>query len=293
MQHLEVMTELPALRRPILLAAFEGWNDAGEAASTAVEAIRQGLHAQAFASIDPEEFFDFQLVRPHVRFSDDGGRELHWPRTRLSWAQVPGSDRHLVIIDGPEPNLRWRTYARTLTDLAADLRVEFAITVGALQVDTPHTRPVPLTASTADPNLAAELGLPASSYEGPTGITGVFHHALGTRGIPAVSLWAGIPHYLAAAVYAPGALTLGERIATLLGVDLPLDGLARDAAGQTDDIAEIVAEDEELADYVTELEARADEAARTELDLPTATVSGDELAAELERYLRDRGRGRD
>ena len=291
MQHVELLNELPRLRRPVLLAAFEGWNDAGEAASAAVEAVRTNLRAQAFAAVDPEEFFDFQVVRPRVHFTDDGRREISWPRTRLSWAQVPGSDHHLVLLDGPEPNLRWRTYTEVLTGLAEELGVEFAITVGALQVDTPHTRPVPLTASTGDPNLASRLGLPTSSYEGPTGMTGVLHQALGGEGIPSVSLWAGIPHYLSAAAYAPGALALGERIGGLLGVDLVLDDLARDAAGQTDDIAEIVAEDEELADYITELEARADEVAGAEVDLPAPTVSGEELAAELERYLRDRGGG--
>jgi hypothetical protein len=288
-RHLEVLQELPTLRRPVLIAAFEGWNDAGEAASTALDTIRQGLRAQTFATIDPEEFFDFQAVRPQVRFNDDGERTIHWPRSRLSWAQLPGTDRHLVILDGPEPNLRWRTYSGIVTELAGRLGVELAISVGALQVDTPHTRPVPVTAVTADPDLAADLGLPASSYEGPTGITGVLHHALGLSGIPAVSVWAGVPHYLAATAYAPGSLALAEHVAGLLSADLPLSELARDAAGQADDIAEIVAEDEELADYVTELEARADEAARAVADLPAATVSGDELAAELERFLRDRG----
>jgi hypothetical protein len=290
-QHLKILTELPALRRPVLLAAFTGWNEDGEAASTAVEALRHGLRAQAFATVDAEDFFDFQLVRPHARFTEDGRREVHWPRTRLSWAQVPGSDRHLVLLDGPEPNLRWRTYAEVLSALAEQLRVEIAITVGALQVDAPHTRPVPLTASTPDPDLAADLGLPTSSYEGPTGITGVVHQMLGDRGIPAVSLWAGIPHYLAAAVYAPGALALGETLSRLLGCDLPLDELAHDAAGQADDIAEIISEDDELADYITELEARADEAAVDDRELPAAPATGDELAAELERYLRDRGQG--
>lgn len=289
MRHLEILQELPALRRPVLIGAFEGWNDAGESASTAVDTLRRELRSQTFARIDGEEFFDFQLVRPHVRFTEDGEREVHWPRSRLSWAQLPGTDRHLVLLDGPEPNLRWRTYTGVVTGLAAELGVELAVTLGALQVETPHTRPVPITASTADPDLAADLGVPASSYEGPTGITGVLHHAFGRSRIPAVSVWAGVPHYLAAAAYAPGALALAEHAGRLLGVEVSLADLARDAASQTDDIAEIVAEDEDLADYIGELEARADEAAHVE-ELPAATVTGDELAAELERFLRDRGR---
>ena len=289
MQHLEILQELPNLRRPVLVAAFEGWNDAGEAASAAARALRRGLRTQAFATLDPEEFFDFQLVRPRARFTDDGRRAVDWPRTRLSWAPLPSADRHVVVLDGPEPNLRWRTYTQVVTDLAVRLGVELAVTVGALQVDVPHTRPVPLTASTVDPNLAADLGLAMSSYEGPTGITGVLHEALSARGIPAVSLWAGVPHYVAAASYAPGALALAERIGGLLGADLPLGALAGDAAGQAEDIAELVAEDDELADYISELEERADAAALAETELPAATMSGDELAAELERYLRDRG----
>lgn len=285
MDHVITYEDLPALNRPVLVAAFEGWNDAGEAASKAVHQIRTGLRARTFARIDGEEFFDFQIVRPTVRFTDDGTRALEWPRTRLSWGGLPGADRHAVLLDGVEPNLRWRSFTGTVVELARRLGVELVITVGALQTDTPHTRPVPLTATSADPRLAAQLTLSQSTYEGPTGIVGVLHEAFATAGVPSVSLWAGVPHYLAGTAYLPAALRLADEVGRLLGTDLPLGELADEAAGQADDIAVLVSEDDDLADYISELEERT---ARVADELPAPTMSGEELAAELERFLRDR-----
>lgn len=275
----------PTLHRPVLVAAFEGWNDAGEAASRAVSHVRAVLDSQEFARIDAEEFFDFQLVRPTVRLTD-GGRELVWPRTSFWRGDLPGTGRHVVLLEGVEPNLRWRTYAKSVVDLATRLGVEMVVTVGALQTDTPHTHPVSLTASSPDPAVAEQLSLEQSSYQGPTGIIGVLHDAFSALGVPAVSLWAGVPHYLAGTVYLPAALRLADELSGLLASDIPLSQLAEEAAGQTDDIAALVAEDEDLAEYVTELEERA--GALQNLHLPSATVSGEELAAELERFLRDR-----
>jgi hypothetical protein len=276
----------PPLQRPVLLAAFRGWNDAGEAASGAVATISDVLGVSTFAAIDPEEFFDFQATRPTVRFDRAGDRRVDWPENQFSWASVPGTGRDAIVLDGTEPNLRWRAFARGITDLAISLGVNQVVTLGALQVDVPHTRPAPLSGHASDPHLATQLGLRHTDYEGPTGITAVLHEACISAGLEAVSMWVGVPIYLAATPYLTSALALAERTVRLLGAELPLDRLAREAAAQREDIAELLAEDEDLAEYVRELEARIDADDTTEL--PASTVSGDELAAELERYLRER-----
>lgn len=280
----------PPLRRPVLVAAFQGWNDAGEAASGAVDALRRATGGKTFADVDAEEFFDFQAVRPTVRILRGGSREVRWPENRFSWSHLPGTGRDLVVLSGTEPNLRWKAFNTGIVDLAASLGVELVVTLGALQVDLPHTRPVPVTGSASDPDLIKRFALRRSTYEGPTGITGVLHHACAAAGLPSISLWAGVPHYLAAASYLTATLTLAERVVGLLGADIHLDRLAREAAAQRDDIAEYVAEDEDLAEYVAELEQRHhDEEELSVEDLPATHITGDELAAELERFLRDRG----
>jgi proteasome assembly chaperone (PAC2) family protein len=284
----DVVTRLqpiPALRRPVLLAAFAGWNDAGEAATGAAGYLARRLGAEPFADISSEEFFDFQVNRPTVRTAEDGRRVLDWPRNRFSWARVPGSPHDVVLLERTEPNLRWQAFAAAAVGVAQELDVELVVTMGALQVDVPHTRPVPVTGSASTPALAERLGLRTSTYEGPTGITGVLHHACTTAGLDAMSLWAGVPHYLAATPYLAGALALLRRIGRLLGADLPLAELAEDAEAQATDIAAIVAEDDDLVEYVAELEERT---AEDPGELPAPLVSGDEIAEELERYLRDR-----
>lgn len=287
--------ELPDLRRPTLVAAFEGWNDAGECASMTIDRLQRGLDATPFGEIEPEEFFDFQHVRPMVRNEGDGSRALVWPRNTLSWAHLPDAPHDLVFLDGTEPNLRWKTFAGGILELARDLGVGTVITVGALQVDVPHTRPVPLTVTSPDPGLAAELRLARSTYEGPTGMTGVLHSLAAEGGVPSLSMWAGVPHYLSAAAYLPGALALTERLSGLIGAAVPLEHLALEAASQTEEISELLATDEELADYVAELELRSNAGESSMADgpigeLPESDISGDELAAELERYLRDHDR---
>jgi hypothetical protein len=282
-----LLGDLPDLRRPVLVAAFEGWNDAGECASRALDTIDRGLDARRFAEIDAEEFFDFQHVRPYVQTAGDGQRTIEWPANVFSFAELPGASSDLVLLDGTEPNLRWKMFTSGVVELARELGVGMVLSVGALQVDVPHTRPVPLTLTTPDVTLAEELGgVATSSYEGPTGITGVLHSAAAAAGIPAVSIWAGVPHYLSATPYLPGTLALTERIAAVIGVDLPLGRLARDAAAQTDEIADLLSGDEELAEYVAELETRAEADMGPAGQLPDEQVTGEELAAEFERYLR-------
>jgi proteasome assembly chaperone (PAC2) family protein len=280
-----ILDRPPALRKPVLLAAFQGWNDAGEAASGAIDVLGRELHANPFAEIDPEEFFDFQVSRPTVAMVGDGQRVIEWPSNRFSWAALPGSGRHVVLLSGTEPNLRWRSFTRGIVDLASSLGVEALVTLGALQVDVPHTRPVPVTGSASDAAVAAQLGLRRSTYEGPTGITGVLNQVATTRGLRSMSMWAGVPHYLSGTTYLPGALALAERVTRLLNVDLPLGRLARDAVAQRDEIAELVADDDDLAEYVTELEQRTDDGTA---ELPAGPYDTDELVAEVERFLRDR-----
>lgn len=283
-----VLQRPPELRRPALLAAFRGWNDAGEAATGAINVLTRELGAEPFAEVDPEEFFDFQVTRPTVRLIDGGKRALDWPSNRLLWAALPGGGRHVLLLDGTEPNLRWKAFTRGIVDLVGGLGVETVVTLGALQVDVPHTRPVPVTGVATDPALAASLGLRRSSYEGPTGITGVLNQTAANSGLRTMSLWAGVPHYLAGATYLAGSLALAERLGRLFNVEVPLGMLARDALTQGDEIAKLVAEDEELADYVAELEKRSDH--DPPAVLPSSPADADELAAEVERYLRDRDR---
>jgi len=283
-----VLDRLPTLHRPVLIAAFRGWNDAGEAASGTVELLEEKLRAFAFAEIDPEEFFDFQATRPTVH-TDDGRRVIEWPANRFLAAELPGAQRSVVLLDGTEPNLRWRTFSEGVADLALTLDVELVLTLGALQVDVPHTRPVTVTGSASDPNLAARLGLAASSYEGPTGITGVLHQACQRAGLDAASLWAGVPHYLSGAPYMAATLALAERLLELLHGELSLNDLATDAAAQADDIRQLLDEDDDLAEYVAELETRFVARQRDDEAETMMRATGEQLAAEFERYLRDRG----
>lgn len=281
--------ELPdSLRQPTLFAAFEGWNDAGEAATGALEAMADLFEAKRFADLDPEEFFDFQVNRPTVRWDGDV-RTVEWPATVFSYARLDGP-RDAVILLGREPNTRWRTFTEAILDLARGLGVTRIVTVGALQVDVPHTRPVPLTGSATDLAVAEAHGLQRSGYEGPTGIVGVLHQAAEDAGFEAVSLWVGVPHYLSGTAYQKASLAIAERALRLLEVEADLTELAEEAEAQLADIAELVEEDGELAEYVTELEERADserDGVATD-QLPTPPVSGEELAAEFQRYLQGR-----
>jgi proteasome assembly chaperone (PAC2) family protein len=281
--------ELPeGLRQPTLFAAFDGWNDAGEAATGALDAVGSMFSATRFADLDPEDFFDFQMNRPTIRW-DGEDRTLDWPENVFSYARLDGP-RDAVLLRGQEPNMRWRTFVESILDLARGLGVTRIVTIGALQVDVPHTRPVPMTGSSTDVEVAEAHGLRRSGYEGPTGIVGVLHQAAADAGFEAVTLWSGVPHYLAGTAYAKATLAIAERILRLLEVEGDLGELAGEADAQLADIAELVDEDGELADYVTELEERADsdpDPLETH-QLPSPPVSGEQLAADFERYLQDR-----
>jgi proteasome assembly chaperone (PAC2) family protein len=270
----------------VLLAAFDGWNDAGEAATTALDAIGDALAAETFATIDPEEFFDFQATRPTVRLVD-GYRRVEWPAIELRAARLPAADHDLIVVRGHEPNLRWRTFASEIIQVASSLGVEMLVTVGALLADVPHTRPVQVVSSAGDRDLAERLGLSVSRYEGPTGILGVLGDLASGEGIPTVGLWAALPHYLNLAPNPWGAMALIEELRRLLPMAVDTGPLADQTEAFDAAVADLVEENPELAGYIERLEADTDDEDDDEGSPGLADVPPEELVAEVERYLRD------
>jgi proteasome assembly chaperone (PAC2) family protein len=274
----------PALRSPVLIAAFHGWNDGGSAATLAASFVRSSLDATRFATIDPDEYVDFQQSRPRVSLSEGLTREISWPETELFQAALPGTNRDIVICIGTEPNLRWRAFSNEIADLASGLGVDLALTLGGLLADTPHTRPVPVTGAAHDGELAQRLGLRRSRYEGPTGIVGVLHDTLARRNVPSASLWAAVPHYIAANTNPAAALALVRQLEGILEVHLHPDELESASEVFLRQIAQVLDSDEETAAYVSELERRDSDDDEDDEPIPT----GDELAEELQRFLRER-----
>jgi proteasome assembly chaperone (PAC2) family protein len=270
------------LTAPALVAAFEGWNDAGEAATGAVNHLATAWDTKAIGQVDPEDFYDFQVTRPVMEVTDGKTDRLVWPTTRLSLAQPAGLQRDLVLVHGIEPNMRWRGFSNELVSAFAELDVEMVILLGALLADSPHTRPVPVTAAAADAELAAKLHLEAVDYKGPTGIVGVLQQACATAGIPTVSLWAAVPHYVAQPPSPKATLALLHGVEDILDIALPLADLPDESRAWERGVDELAEQDSEVADYVRTLEE-----AKDATDLPEA--SGDAIAREFERYLRRRG----
>ena len=276
------IAEQPALRRPVLISAFRGWNDGGQAATVAAAYLAKQWDATRFADIDPESFMDFQAVRPTVTLDAGLSRRIEWPENAFFHATVPGTDRDAVILLGVEPNYRWRAFTDLVVGLARDLGVELVVTLGALLADVPHTRPAPVTGAATDPRLVEELGLQLSRYEGPTGIVGVLHDACRAADLRSVSLWSAVPHYVSLAPSPRAAKALCVRLADLIGVPIPTVELDEAEEEYATQVSEAVASDPETQAYVEELEQRSDT-----ID-PEEIPSGDALAAELTRYLRDR-----
>lgn len=272
----------PELRAPIVLAAFEGWNDAAEAASGALAHLHEVWDAQPLVAIDPEEYHDFQVTRPQVTLEADGRRRITWPATRLSWARPPGSDRDVVLVRGIEPSMRWRRYTDEVLGHLTRHRASTLITLGALLADVPHTRPIPVTTTSDDPELLERLALQKSTYEGPTGIVGVLQDVATRRGLPALSLWAAVPHYVGQPPSPKAVLALLSRVEELVQLTLPLGDLVEESQAWEHGVDELAGEDEEIAEYVRQLEEAKDTA-----ELPEA--SGEAIAREFERYLRRRG----
>jgi proteasome assembly chaperone (PAC2) family protein len=277
------VTFRPELRRPVLVAAFRGWNDGGQGASLGGAYLAKQWEATRFAEIDPEGFYDFQATRPQVSLVDGLTRQLDWPENAFYHAPIPGTDRDAVILLGVEPNLRWKTFSNLVLDLSKQLGIEMLVTLGSLLADVPHTRPAPVTAAATDPEIVSGLGLEPSRYEGPTGIVGVVHDGCRDAGIPSVSLWAAVPHYVSLAPSPRAALALVRRLGELLRIDVDLDELEAASAEYSEQVSEAVSTDAETASYVEELERRVDMLEAAD-DLP----SGESLAAELTRYLRER-----
>ena len=280
----------PELERPVLIAAFTGWNDAAEAASVASATLRDSWEAQRFGAFDAEEFFDYQATRPQIKLVEGVTRTMEWPENHLyataSNLEAAGG-RGAVLLSGPEPSFRWRSFCAAVIELARELNVELVVTMGALLADVPHSRSVSVAANSQDPALIEGLGLSASRYEGPTGITGVLHRACAEGGLPSVSFWASVPHYLPAIPSAPAALALLESLSGLLGVEVDTSDLERGATAYQEQVSAAVSQDSDLASYVRMLEDRFD----SQVDQgPRNLPTGDDLARELESYLREERR---
>jgi proteasome assembly chaperone (PAC2) family protein len=274
------------LRAPALVCAFRGWNDAGDAASAALEYVSTALGAERFLTIDPEEFYDFQATRPKVRLVEGRHREIEWPQVELFAARIPRAPRDLLFLVGPEPSMRWRTFTDVICELCDVLGVQLVVSMGALLADVPHSHPVPIVGMASDESIAGRLGLGATNYEGPTGITGVLHGAIHEAGLPCASLWASVPHYVAAAPNPKAALALVRKLESIVGVTIDGEELEDAAADYDRQVSLAVQSDPEVQAFVERLE----EAAAEEDDEPIGDLpSGDVLASEFQRFLRQRG----
>jgi proteasome assembly chaperone (PAC2) family protein len=286
--HIE-WSERPELRRPALVVAFKGWNDAGEAATAALDFLVDSFEATEFARIDPEDFYDFTAVRPTVRLEGGRTRVIEWPDNTFHAARVDGAEHDLILFEGVEPSLRWRLFTGLLIDVARELGAETVITLGALLADVPHSRPVPMTGIASDEALVQKLGFERSTYEGPTGIVGVLHHACATAGIPSVSLWASVPHYVAAAPNPKAALALIRSFEGAAGVAVEARELEESAEDYERQVSAAVASDPDVKSFVERLEQTMDEA----IDdmAPERIPSADAIARDFQKFLRQRGPG--
>jgi predicted ATP-grasp superfamily ATP-dependent carboligase len=269
------------LTSPVIIAAFEGWNDAGEAASGVINHLSLAWQATEVGAIDPEDYYDFQVTRPVTEVAEGRTERLVWPTTRLLAAKQEATDRDLLLLRGIEPNMRWRGFCSELVTAFSALEIQLVVLLGALLADSPHTRPVPVATAASDPALAADLRADPVDYKGPTGIVGVLQHACADAGIPAVSLWASVPHYVAQPPSPKATLALIRGVEDVLDLSLPLADLPQEARAWERGVDELAEQDTEVADYVRTLEE-----AKDATDLPEA--SGDAIAREFERYLRRR-----
>jgi predicted ATP-grasp superfamily ATP-dependent carboligase len=275
------------LRAPALVCAFKGWNDAADAASTAVTFVGSALNAERFARIDPEEFFDFQNTRPRIRLTEGRTREITWPEVEIYEARVPLAPRDLILIVGSEPSYRWRGFCGLIVDLAEAMGAQLVVTLGALLADVPHTRPVSITGLASDATLVDRLGLNSATYEGPTGITGVLHGACAQAGLPSASLWATVPHYIAATPNPKASLALVRKLEGLVGVSVDAAELEGSASEYERQVNLAVQSDPDVQAFVERLEQAADDD-EPNLD-PGDVPSGDTIAREFQRFLRQRG----
>jgi proteasome assembly chaperone (PAC2) family protein len=278
--------DLPHLRSPVMVCAFRGWNDAAAAASTALTSIATSLDAQLIAQMDPEEYFDFQSTRPTIAMDEGQTRRIDWPENNLYAIRIPAADRDLVLLDGTEPNLRWRTFSETIATAADALGVEMVITLGALIAEVSHTLPVPITGLASSTELVEELELERSNYEGPTGIVGVVHDLCRRNGIDSASLWAAVPHYVAAVPNPKAALALLRRLEGLTGIAVEASELEEETADYEEQIGRAVAANPEIEELVNRIESEQSDLLSEETEMPNA----DSLAREFQQFLRQRGK---
>src|SRR3954447_5479614 len=283
-----IWSERPDLRAPVMVCAFKGWNDAGEAATAALSFIRDHFESTDVAQIDPEEFFDFTAVRPTVRLTDSRTRRIEWPSNAITAAEVPGAEGDLVMLEGVEPSLRWGRFTQAVVDVANGLGARMVITLGALLADVPHSRPVAVTGLASDDALVEKLGFERTSYEGPTGIVGVLHHTLAKAGLQSGSLWASVPHYVAAAPNPKVALALLRAFEGTAGVAVEATDLEEAAESYEEQVSAAVASDPEVKAFVERLESAMDE---VEAETPSEEriPSADTIARDFQRFLRQRG----
>jgi proteasome assembly chaperone (PAC2) family protein len=282
-----IWQERPSLRTPVMVCAFKGWNDAGEAASAAVDFIQQHFDCATVAEIDPEEFYDFTAVRPTVKMIEGDARAIEWPQNTIASAKVPGAEGDLLMLQGVEPSLRWRRFSENVVATAQELGARMVLTLGALLADVPHSRPVSITGIAHDQSLVHRLGFERTSYEGPTGIVGVLHHACSVAGLPSASLWASVPHYVAAAPNPKVALALVRAFEGAAGVVVDAGELEEASEDYERQVSAAVASDPEVKAFVERLESAMDEveSGTSEEDIPSA----DTIARDFQRFLRQRG----
>jgi proteasome assembly chaperone (PAC2) family protein len=285
MDHLRWEMNPPKLRDPILVCAFRGWNDAASAASSALETLCDSLEVDVLAELDPEDYFDFQANRPTIAFSDGAHRRIEWPRNTFIAARAQGAERDLVLLDGTEPNLKWRTYSETVVKVAEFLKIETVVALGSLIAEVAHTMPVPITGLASSDGLVKQLELDRSDYEGPTGIVGVVHDRCRAAGLPSVSLWAAVPHYVAAVPNPKAALALSERLEKITGVAADLSGLREETVSYEEQIGRAVAADSEVEELVSRIETEQRKRHEDDPEVP----SGEALAMEFQRFLKRQG----
>jgi proteasome assembly chaperone (PAC2) family protein len=277
--------DVPQLRNPILVCSFRGWNDAAAAASTALGTVAEALDSEVIGEVDPEEYFDFQATRPTIVLSEGQARHIEWPQNTLIAARVPAADRDLVLLDGTEPNLRWRTFSETIATAADALGVEMVVTLGALIAEVSHTLPVPITGLASDETLVEELDLQRSSYEGPTGIVGVVHDCCRQLGMTSASLWAAVPHYIAAVPNPKAALALLRRLEGLTGIAVEATELEEEATSYEEQISRAVAANPEIEELVEKIETEQSE----QFELPEDVPSAESIARDFQQFLRQQG----
>jgi proteasome assembly chaperone (PAC2) family protein len=288
MQPLQWEYRPDGLRAPALICGFKGWNDAADAASTAITFVGGALEARRFATIDPEDFYDFQATRPRITLVDGDTREIVWPEVELFEARVPRAPRDLILLAGSEPSFRWRTFTKLIVELAEAIGTQLVVTLGSLLADVPHTRPVSVTGLASDHALVSRLGLAPSSYEGPTGIVGILHAACQRAGLPSASLWAAVPHYIAATPNPKAALALVRKLEGLVGVAVDASDLETAAGDYERQVNLAVQSDPDVQAFVERLEQASSEAEDGE---PGPLPSGETIARDLQRFLRQRTEG--